>query len=72
MDKVHDIEPKKMSIDEAFKEALKLSEDAECSSADRDKTILKAIRQSPELIAQFSLEFKLEVITDWDYKVTFS
>ncbi|PGK51143.1 hypothetical protein CN918_25475 [Priestia megaterium] len=71
MDKVDGNEPKKMSIDEAFKEALALSEGAECSSADRDKTILQAIKQSPELISQFSLEFKLEIITDWDYEVTF-
>jgi len=72
MDKVDGNEPKEMSIDDAFKMALESAGEAECSSANRDKALLQAIKQSPELISQFSLEFKLEIITEWDYEVTFS
>ena len=64
-----DKEYREISLNEAFKEALLLSEGGSSEQEEFETKLLRAIEINPALLERFEDEYKLNTIKSWDYDV---
>ena len=61
--------PRKVTLDEAFLEALELSDSCAAEIEVMESELLSMIKKHPSLLQNITQEFKLSVLRAWDYEV---
>lgn len=64
-----DDHPREMTLDNAFLEALSLSEGCANEIEARDTELLQFLNKHPEFIKNVTAEFKRSVLEAWDYTI---
>ena len=64
-----DTDYRKISLDDAFLEALSLSETRSNEQEIFESNLLNVLKRNPKLLDRVPRKYKLEIIESWDYEV---
>lgn len=66
---VMDEEPREMSLNEAFMEALQLSQDGSNEFARQEYELYEYCDKYPDFLNKINDDYKRDIILSWDYEI---